>query len=94
MAQTGFRPSTPVGHELVRALVRSATTCAYPASDDADFVTGAAFPVDGGITAAFTAPDRPNRMVETRPLVTTKSNRHITFFARAIDHPVGPGNSR
>jgi hypothetical protein len=54
-------------------------------------VTGAGFPLDGGITAAFTAPDRPNRMVETRPLVTTKSNRYVTFSARAIDHPAGPG---
>src|ERR1700678_1497412 len=55
-------------HESVRAHVRSGTTRAYPASDDADFLTGTAFPVHGGTTAAFTVPDRPKRMVETRPL--------------------------
>jgi NAD(P)-dependent dehydrogenase (short-subunit alcohol dehydrogenase family) len=33
-----------------------AGTVAYLASDDAGFVTGAAFPVDGGIPAAFTVP--------------------------------------
>lgn len=33
-----------------------AGTVAYLASDDAGFVTGAAFPLDGGITTAFTVP--------------------------------------
>jgi NAD(P)-dependent dehydrogenase (short-subunit alcohol dehydrogenase family) len=33
-----------------------AGTVAYLASDDAGFVTGSAFPVDGGIPAAFTVP--------------------------------------
>jgi len=37
-------PQYQFRHELVRALVRSTTTRAYPASNDADFVTGAAFP--------------------------------------------------
>jgi NAD(P)-dependent dehydrogenase (short-subunit alcohol dehydrogenase family) len=31
-----------------------AGTVAYLASDDSGFITGAAFPVDGGITSAFT----------------------------------------
>jgi NAD(P)-dependent dehydrogenase (short-subunit alcohol dehydrogenase family) len=34
-----------------------AGTVAYLASDDAGFVTGAAFPLDGGITSAFTVPE-------------------------------------
>jgi NAD(P)-dependent dehydrogenase (short-subunit alcohol dehydrogenase family) len=33
-----------------------AGTVAYLASDDAGFITGAAFPLDGGITTAFTVP--------------------------------------
>jgi NAD(P)-dependent dehydrogenase (short-subunit alcohol dehydrogenase family) len=33
-----------------------AGTVAYLASDDAGFVTGSAFPIDGGITSAFTVP--------------------------------------
>jgi NAD(P)-dependent dehydrogenase (short-subunit alcohol dehydrogenase family) len=33
-----------------------AGTVAYLASDDAGFVTGAAIPLDGGITSAFTVP--------------------------------------
>jgi NAD(P)-dependent dehydrogenase (short-subunit alcohol dehydrogenase family) len=33
-----------------------AGTVAYLASDDAGFVTGAAFPLDGGMTSAFTVP--------------------------------------
>lgn len=33
-----------------------AGTVAYLASDDAGFVTGAAFPLDGGISSAFTVP--------------------------------------
>jgi NAD(P)-dependent dehydrogenase (short-subunit alcohol dehydrogenase family) len=33
-----------------------AGTVAYLASDDSGFVTGAAFPLDGGITSAFTVP--------------------------------------
>jgi NAD(P)-dependent dehydrogenase (short-subunit alcohol dehydrogenase family) len=33
-----------------------AGTVAYLASDDSGFVTGAAFPIDGGITSAFTVP--------------------------------------
>jgi NAD(P)-dependent dehydrogenase (short-subunit alcohol dehydrogenase family) len=33
-----------------------AGTVAYLASDDAAFITGAAFPLDGGITSAFTVP--------------------------------------
>jgi NAD(P)-dependent dehydrogenase (short-subunit alcohol dehydrogenase family) len=33
-----------------------AGTVAYLASDDAGFITGAAFPLDGGITSAFTVP--------------------------------------
>ena len=43
---------------------------------------------------AFTVPDRRQRMVETGPLVTTKSNRYVTFSARAINHPAGPGRVR
>jgi NAD(P)-dependent dehydrogenase (short-subunit alcohol dehydrogenase family) len=37
-------------------LAELAGTVAYLASDDAGFVTGSAFPVDGGIPAAFTVP--------------------------------------
>jgi NAD(P)-dependent dehydrogenase (short-subunit alcohol dehydrogenase family) len=37
-------------------LAELAGTVAYLASDDAGFVTGTAFPVDGGITSAFTVP--------------------------------------
>lgn len=33
-----------------------AGTVAYLASDDSGFITGAAFPIDGGITSAFTVP--------------------------------------
>jgi NAD(P)-dependent dehydrogenase (short-subunit alcohol dehydrogenase family) len=33
-----------------------AATVAYLASDDASFITGAAFPLNGGITSAFTVP--------------------------------------
>ena len=33
-----------------------AGTVAYLASNDAGFITGAAFPLDGGITSAFTVP--------------------------------------
>jgi NAD(P)-dependent dehydrogenase (short-subunit alcohol dehydrogenase family) len=33
-----------------------AGTVAYLASDDAGFVTAAAFPIEGGITGAFTVP--------------------------------------
>ena len=36
-----------------------AGTVAYLASDDSGFVTGAAFPLDGGITCAFTVPPSP-----------------------------------
>lgn len=36
-----------------------AGTVAYLASDDSGFVTGAAFPLDGGITSAFTVPPSP-----------------------------------
>ena len=43
---------------------------------------------------AFTVPDRPQRVVETGPLVTTKSNRYVSFSAKAIDHPAGPGRVR
>jgi NAD(P)-dependent dehydrogenase (short-subunit alcohol dehydrogenase family) len=34
-----------------------AATVAYLASDDSGFVTGSSFPVNGGITTAFTVPD-------------------------------------
>lgn len=37
-------------------LAELAGTVAYLASDDAGFVTGAAFPIDGGISSAFTIP--------------------------------------
>ena len=37
-------------------LAELAGTVAYLASDDAGFVTGSAFPVDGGIPAALTVP--------------------------------------
>jgi NAD(P)-dependent dehydrogenase (short-subunit alcohol dehydrogenase family) len=37
-------------------LAELAGTVAYLASDDAGFVTGAAFPIHGGITSAFTVP--------------------------------------
>ena len=33
-----------------------AATVAYLASDDAGYVTASAFPLDGGITAAYTIP--------------------------------------
>ncbi|MGI8486351.1 MAG: SDR family oxidoreductase [Thermomicrobiales bacterium] len=33
-----------------------AGTVAYLASDDAGFVTASAFPIDGGISSAFTVP--------------------------------------
>jgi NAD(P)-dependent dehydrogenase (short-subunit alcohol dehydrogenase family) len=33
-----------------------AGTVAYLASDDAGFVTASTFPIDGGITSAFTVP--------------------------------------
>jgi len=36
-----------------------AGTVAYLASDDSGFVTGAAFPLDGAITSAFTVPPSP-----------------------------------
>jgi NAD(P)-dependent dehydrogenase (short-subunit alcohol dehydrogenase family) len=38
------------------SLAELAGTVAYLASDDAGFVTGTAFPLDGGITSAFTVP--------------------------------------
>ena len=34
-----------------------AATVAFLASDDAGFITGSAFPLDGGISSAFTVPD-------------------------------------
>jgi NAD(P)-dependent dehydrogenase (short-subunit alcohol dehydrogenase family) len=34
-----------------------AGTVAYLASADSGFITGAAFPLDGGITSAFTVPE-------------------------------------
>jgi NAD(P)-dependent dehydrogenase (short-subunit alcohol dehydrogenase family) len=37
-------------------LAELAGTVAYLASDDAGFVTGSAFPVDGSIASAFTVP--------------------------------------
>ena len=40
-------------------LEEMAGTVAYLASDDSGFVTGAAFPLDGGITSAFTVPPSP-----------------------------------
>ncbi len=36
-----------------------AGTVAYLASEDSGFVTGSSFPVNGGITTAFTVPDDP-----------------------------------
>ena len=36
-----------------------AATAAYLASDDAGFVTAASFPLNGGISIAFTVPDTP-----------------------------------
>ena len=41
------------------ALEELAGTVAYLASDDSGFVTGGAFPLDGGITSAFTVPHSP-----------------------------------
>ncbi len=41
------------------ALEEPAGTVAYLASDDSGFVTGAAFPLDGGIASAFTVPHSP-----------------------------------
>jgi NAD(P)-dependent dehydrogenase (short-subunit alcohol dehydrogenase family) len=38
------------------SLAELAGTVAYLASDDAGFVTGSAFPIDGGIASAFTVP--------------------------------------
>jgi NAD(P)-dependent dehydrogenase (short-subunit alcohol dehydrogenase family) len=38
-----------------------AATVAYLASDDSGFVTASAFPLNGGITTAFTVPERPAR---------------------------------
>ena len=35
----------------------TAGTVAFLASDDAGFITAAALPLDGGITAAFTVPE-------------------------------------
>jgi NAD(P)-dependent dehydrogenase (short-subunit alcohol dehydrogenase family) len=35
-----------------------AGTVAYLASEDSGFITGAAFPVDGGITSVFTVPEQ------------------------------------
>ncbi|WP_433629146.1 WYL domain-containing protein [Nocardia sp. CA-120079] len=37
---------------------KAAGTIAFLASDDAGFITGAAIPLDGGITEAFTVPER------------------------------------
>ncbi|HMJ34862.1 MAG TPA: SDR family oxidoreductase [Baekduia sp.] len=34
-----------------------AGTVAYLASEDSGLITGAAFPLDGGITSAFTVPE-------------------------------------
>jgi NAD(P)-dependent dehydrogenase (short-subunit alcohol dehydrogenase family) len=44
----------PMGR--VGTLDELAGTVAYLASDDAGFITGTAFPLDGGITTAFTVP--------------------------------------
>ena len=38
-------------------LAEAAGAIAFPASDDAGFITAAALPLDGGITQAFTVPD-------------------------------------
>ena len=38
------------------AVEELAATAAYLASDDAGFVTASSFPLNGGITAAFTVP--------------------------------------
>lgn len=38
-------------------LEEAAGTIAFLAGDDAGFITGAAIPLDGGITQAFTVPD-------------------------------------
>jgi NAD(P)-dependent dehydrogenase (short-subunit alcohol dehydrogenase family) len=38
-------------------LDEAAGTVAFLASDDAGFITAAALPLDGGITAAFTVPE-------------------------------------
>lgn len=40
------------------SLEEAAATVAFLASDDAGFITAAAIPLDGGITAAFTVPER------------------------------------
>jgi NAD(P)-dependent dehydrogenase (short-subunit alcohol dehydrogenase family) len=43
------------------SLDEAAATIAFLASDDAGFITASAIPLDGGITEAFTVPERPGR---------------------------------
>ena len=43
------------------SLDEAAATIAFLASDDAGFITATAIPLDGGITGAFTVPERPGR---------------------------------
>jgi NAD(P)-dependent dehydrogenase (short-subunit alcohol dehydrogenase family) len=42
------------------SLDEAAATIAFLASDEAGFITASAIPVDGGITEAFTVPERPS----------------------------------
>lgn len=55
-----MHPAEPARYPAeVARLEELAGTVAYLASDDSGFVTGAAFPLDGGITSAFTVPPSP-----------------------------------
>ena len=47
-------------------LAEAAGAIAFLASDDSGFITAAALPLDGGITEAFTVPDRRNRPLACR----------------------------
>jgi hypothetical protein len=56
-SRSGSRAREPRSQEPTRTLDEAGGTVAFLASDDAGFITAAAVPLDGGITAAFTVPE-------------------------------------